>query len=161
MKLPPINPIKAFVTSHDDANDTNDSASAPTLSRKLDSIESAGPRPQTDAGNTRPSRLLYHLAQMRRSDSSDGGNWSEAGSLPPGQTATLGQIDRCLTGVHAVTTLLHAAECGRSHEDGASELGDDLSIGLLFAARELVSTARESLSRFHARCAGEPVHPAA
>ena len=156
MKLPPINPIKTFATS---PGETNESASACAFSGKRDTVEHATLR--KPESTTLPSRLLHHLAQMRRSDSSDGGSWSDAVTLPPGQAVTLGRIDRCLTGVHAVTTLLHAAECGRSHEDGASELGDDLSIGLLFAARELVTNARESLSHFHARCAMDPTHPGA
>ena len=119
------------------------------LSRIAHMVEQAEARARPDNGATRQSRLMHHLAVMRRADSTDGGSWADVNALPPGRGVILGQLDRRITGLHAVLTLLHAAECGRTHDDGISELGDDLSTGLMFAGRELVDGARQTMSHLH------------
>ena len=128
-----------------------DAASLPasTLDRIAQLLDDAENRrhPRKDA--SRPSRLMHHLAEMRRADSPGGGCWSDIEVLMPGKAVIIGELDRRVTGLHAVLCLLHAAERGRAHDDGVSELGEDLNIGLLFAARELTNGARESLSDLH------------
>lgn len=90
------------------------------------------------------STLVRHLRQMQDGECADGSMWIER-QLHAGRCADMASVSRGLRGLVAVLQLLHAAQLTREDSSPDQHLGDDLTDGLLHAARLLAETASNHL----------------
>lgn len=104
---------------------------------------SSNPKPENDA---QPSAFFRHLNNIRLGDATGGGNWSSAPiNLTLGGLLSLSEIDHCLAGLSGVLDVLHAAEFARTDDMVENQFGDNLSDRLIYAARALSSSARNTM----------------